>query len=375
MPTGVYQRLARHLDQLPGGYPATESGVELRILRKLFGPEEAELAMYLALLAEEPRVIAYRAGIPVAEAAERLAAMERKGLVYASHPEGGPPRYTATQFAIGIYEFQAGRLTPELVADIEEYLPTLLDAKVWARAPQLRTIPVGESVDTAAEVLPYERAEALVNKHDRFAVAPCLCLEEQQIAGSGCDRPLESCLVFGGAADFYLRHGLAREIDRDEVFAILKRADEAGLVLQPNNARSIGNICTCCGCCCGVLKTIKRHPKPASVIASPFRATLNVEACLGCGVCVDRCQMDALTLPGDVIELNLDRCIGCGLCVTTCPTGALALERKPADEQPRVPRSSVETHIRVGQARGLLRPPDMVKMLLRSAVDRLRAPR
>ena len=43
MDQDIYQRLAQHLDNLPGGFPPTESGVELRILRRLFTPEEAEL--------------------------------------------------------------------------------------------------------------------------------------------------------------------------------------------------------------------------------------------------------------------------------------------------------------------------------------------
>ncbi|MDH4007578.1 MAG: hypothetical protein OEU35_05915, partial [Desulfuromonadales bacterium] len=56
----AYQKLAIHLDNLPGGFPATESGVEQRILRRLFTPEEAELAVHLELIEESPRVVAYR---------------------------------------------------------------------------------------------------------------------------------------------------------------------------------------------------------------------------------------------------------------------------------------------------------------------------
>ena len=54
----IYRKLTGHLDNLPGGFPATETGVELHILKKLFHPEEAELALYLTLISEEPRVIA-----------------------------------------------------------------------------------------------------------------------------------------------------------------------------------------------------------------------------------------------------------------------------------------------------------------------------
>ena len=37
----VYRELQRHLDRLAIGFPSTESGVDLRILKHLFAPEEA----------------------------------------------------------------------------------------------------------------------------------------------------------------------------------------------------------------------------------------------------------------------------------------------------------------------------------------------
>ena len=99
--------------------------------------------------------------------------------------------------------------------------------------------------------------------------------------------------------------------------------------------------------------------------AAPFAAHHEPELCVGCGTCVDRCQMEALTLEGAVAELNLERCIGCGLCVSTCPDGALRLERKPASEQPPVPLNTVDTYLRLGQARGklgALAPEDRAKV-------------
>ena len=86
----VYERLALHLDNLPAGFPRTASGVEMRILRRLFTPEQAELTLHLTLLGEEARVVAYRAGIPVAEAARRLEEMDRAGLIYSAQAAGKP---------------------------------------------------------------------------------------------------------------------------------------------------------------------------------------------------------------------------------------------------------------------------------------------
>ena len=45
--TDIYRNLQEYLDELPIGFPATESGVEIRILKHLFTPEEAEIALNL----------------------------------------------------------------------------------------------------------------------------------------------------------------------------------------------------------------------------------------------------------------------------------------------------------------------------------------
>lgn len=93
MQIDIYKRLATHLDNLPGGFPSAETGVELRILKRLFTPPEAELAPYLTLLPEEPRVVARRAGLPRDETALRLEEMAKRGLVLREERETGPPRY------------------------------------------------------------------------------------------------------------------------------------------------------------------------------------------------------------------------------------------------------------------------------------------
>ena len=81
MTDDIYHKLAHHLDELPAGFPSTESGVEIRILKRLFAPEDAELALHTTLIPEEARVIARRAGITKEEAEERLHEMAQKGLI------------------------------------------------------------------------------------------------------------------------------------------------------------------------------------------------------------------------------------------------------------------------------------------------------
>ena len=366
-----YEQLATFVDQLPAGYPRTESGVELRILHKLFTPEEAELFMHLTLLGEEPQVVAHRAKLPVDIVSQRLDEMEKKGLVMGIHRSGKPTAYLAQHFAVGFWEGQTNRLDRELVEDFEEYLPSLFNAELWRKAPQIRTIPVGESIPNLAEAMPYELAEKVIASHSTFAVTNCICRNEMHIIGKGCDKPVETCMSFGGVAKYIIASGRGRKISREEILAILKQADEAGLVLSPANSKDPAFLCACCGDCCGILRSAKLHPKPSSIISSPYMVAHDDVICSGCGTCVDRCQMEAITIPNGIAEVNLDRCIGCGLCVSTCTTGAMTLVRKPESEQRFIPKDIVATNLQLAQTRGVLSNVDLVTMLVKSKIDRL----
>ena len=241
--------------------------------------------------------------------------------------------------------------------------------------PQMRTTPVGVSVSAQTEVMPYEQAEELVRTRERFAVSNCICRQKRRIQGKGCDRPEESCLSFDVAAEHGVRTGRARAISQEEALAILHRAEEVGLVLQPANDQNPIFICTCCGSCCDVLRNLKSHPKPASLVTSSFVASHNADTCAGCGTCTERCQMEAIRLDDGKALLNPDRCIGCGLCVSTCPSHSLSLVRKPAEDRRSVPKTSVETYVKMAHARGKLGMGTLIGIEVKSKVDRLLAPR
>ena len=373
MATDIYETLATHLDSLPAGFARTEGGAEMRILRRLFTPEDAGLAVHLTLIPEEARVIARRAGISVPAAASRLDEMDKKGLILRTQPNDGQPRYMALQYALGFWEGQVNRLTPELVEDVLEYEPAYIKPDHWRKAPQMRTIPVQKSIDVRKDVMPYEVAEELVRTHTSLAVANCICRQAMRLLGKGCSKPEESCLGFGPAADYLVQSSRGRKIDLLETLEILQRADETGLVLQPDNAKAPLFICTCCGCCCGILRALKRDPMPGKMVSSPFLVHLDAGACNGCGLCTKRCQMEAIHVSEKKAALIVDRCIGCGLCVSTCPTHCLSLVRKPRSEQADIPKDHVRSVIKVAQARGRLGLGEMIRMQVKSKFDRLLA--
>ena len=324
----IYWNLARHLDRLPGGFESQDPAVERQLLERLFTPEEAELATQLTLEREDATTIADRAGLPLEETESRLDEMAQKGLILSVTSENGALQYQAMPWVVGIYEFQIDRLDDELLHMIHDYW---LTRKPLERptGPQMRTIPIGESIDLHLEVLPYEQISALIADEDRFAVAPCICRHTAKMAGVGCEAPEEACLVFGEWADYFVRTGRGRPIDNNEIKDILAHADAANLVLQPSNSQEAAFICCCCGCCCGMLLGLKMHPRPSEVVVNAFIAQLEPELCEKCETCLERCQVNALTPGLDHVVLNTVRCIGCGLCVSTCPTSALTLTRKP----------------------------------------------
>ncbi len=348
----IYKDLAKHLDMLPGGFSPAEDGADIRLLKRLFSPEEAILAVHLTLEQEGTDVISERAGLSPEEAGARLAEMAHKGLIFSVITEAGIPLYQAIPFIVGIWEFQVNRLTDGLIEDVNEYWSTMKRRRPIRAIPQMRTIPIGESIEPRLEAYPHEHVMQMIKDQKSFAVAPCICRLEAKMEGEVCSALEEACLMFGEWADYYVREGKGRAIDRSEVMDILAKANDDNLVLQPSNSKNVVAICCCCSCCCGVLRSLKRHPKPAEAVFSPFITEFNSELCTGCGICIGRCSMDAFAEDGSKIDYNPVRCIGCGLCVTTCPTGALTLTRKPDTGRIRIPDTMSETWQEIASARG-----------------------
>lgn len=368
----IFKKLAIHLDSLPGGYPETPDGVELRILKKLFSEDEAKLACSLTLISETAEVIALRSGFALDRTEEMLSEMADKGLIFSSIKRGKPDTFMAAQFVVGIWEYQVGSLDRELVEMMDEYIPYLFKADEWKKAPQMRVIPVKKSIDTRQPIMSYEQAEELLMNKKNFVVTPCICRLEKKEMGDNCDKPVETCISFGNQNDYYVRNGLGRVVEKEEILQILKQADKAGLVIQPSNGKNITWICLCCGCCCGVLRTLNDFPQPADLVATPFVVEKNDSDCNDCGVCIDRCQTKAFSMEMDSVVVDPKRCIGCGLCVSTCPKRCLNLMRKKTKDIPKVPKSIVTASIKMLFKRKKINTLQLLSMFVKSKKDRFK---
>ena len=118
----VYVNLQKHLDNQAVGFPATRSGVEIKILKHIFTPQEAEITSYLSYKLEPLKAIFDRVGhlLESPEELEKLLdGIQKKGGIE-SKIKNGIKHYCCAPFVIGMYEFQLGRLTPEFIKDFNE---------------------------------------------------------------------------------------------------------------------------------------------------------------------------------------------------------------------------------------------------------------
>lgn len=122
MENDIYTQLRSFLDSMPGSFPTTETGVEIRMLKKLFTPEEAELTMKLSEVPEIVGGIADRLHVDSNALGQKLEEMAQKGLIFRVR-RSGEPLYQAYQFLVVIYEFQLKHLDKEFAEMFEEFLP------------------------------------------------------------------------------------------------------------------------------------------------------------------------------------------------------------------------------------------------------------
>ena len=53
-------------------------------------------------------------------------------------------------------------------------------------------------------------------------------------------------------------------------------------------------------------------------------AKADKEKCTGCGICVDACPQEAITVD-DIAKIDADKCVDCGACVDECPNEAISM--------------------------------------------------
>jgi Pyruvate/2-oxoacid:ferredoxin oxidoreductase delta subunit len=339
----VYVKLQQHLDKQPVGFPATRSGVEIKILKHIFTPKEAAIACCLRYKYEPLETIFSRAGDRVdspEDLAKILEDIQKKGGIE-SKIHNDKRVYCNVPLVVGMYEYQLDRLTPEFVKNFNKYTS---DRKfgiefLSTKLPQMRTIPIAKSIHPQHKVSTFDEVSKLLQQAEApFVILACICRKKKTIEGKSCKATerKETCLAIGNMARMALENAVGREITVEEALAIIEENQRQGLVLQPSNTQRPEFICSCCGCCCGMLTMHRALPKPLDYWASNFYAAVDQDTCEGCGACAQSCQVDAVRVSEkeQTAMVDLNRCLGCGVCVPGCPNDSITLVKKPVELQP-----------------------------------------
>ncbi len=163
----------------------------------------------------------------------------------------------------------------------------------------MRVIPIESAIDGETRRASYEEISKYLNESDRFSVSDCSCRTSREATGEGCGHLKEDmCIQLGWAAEYYIRTNRGREITREEAFAIIKKAEENGLMHNVPNVEGPGKthaICNCCGCSCLALRNANMWANH-DFVRSNYVSRVDKDKCVACGECVEVCPTNALKL-------------------------------------------------------------------------------
>lgn len=342
----IYKQLAHTLDRIPSGFPETKSGVELKLLAKLFTPDEAALACHLTLEPQSAQALAQQTGHDEQVTFAMLKGMTEKGVIEDEKVEGDLA-FKLVPFIVGFSERQNARIDKEFAQLFEAYYKEAFHKIMSVKPSVHRIIPIEKHIPLNIEVMPYERASIFIENAHSWGVMRCVCRVQKSLIGQGCNHSVENCLVFSEKNNAFDTSDVIRTINKEEAFKILIDAGNEGLIHSTRNVqKGVTYICNCCTCCCGILRGLAEYGELNAVGRSDFYMSVDESLCTACGLCIEHCQFKALKLSDDenVCSVNRSRCYGCGLCVSSCPMEALSLKQKAAAEIEPPPVTQAEWH-------------------------------
>jgi len=323
----------------------------IALVEHMYNEEEASLVRYLrGFPGKTAAAVAAAARRPVEEVWPILDRLAHEKFVLFSSGTGDKKRYYLLPLMPGVFEFSLIRTSLDTLTDWHRRLAELFAALYetgyfvdYAEHPAstVRYLPVGEAIEAHPMAWPSDRLEEILDQYKVFAVGLCQCRMTEEIVGRGCGRSLENCVGFGDAAEFLIRNGKMRRVEKKDVLEIKAEAEAAGLasfIVETELGKSIsGASCSCCGCCCGALRMISEFNAPGMIAPPHFMPRVDLTKCTYCGQCAKVCPMGAMVVDtkGKSHQHLTERCIGCGLCAVACHREhAVQMEPNPTYREP-----------------------------------------
>jgi ferredoxin len=365
-----HRDLVERVNRFPQGAPPSE--ILYRILEMLFSEREAELVSLLPIKAFTAEKAAQVWKMPVDSARIVLDELAGRAVLVDIESEDGLT-YVLPPPMAGFFEFSMMRIRDDLdqkvLAELfyqyinveEDFIKNLFTQG----ETQLGRTFVAETslpIESALEVLDYERASHVIESATHIGVGICYCRHKMDHLNRACAAPMNICMTFNNSAASLTRHGHARAVDTAECLDLLDEARECGLVQFGENVQQRVNfICNCCGCCCEAMIAARRFGHLHPVHTTNFLPWTDTELCTGCGKCVAACPVEAMTVVSandphkpkrKAARLDEDLCLGCGVCVPACPEAGITLI--PRKERVITPIDSVRRTVAMAVERGTL---------------------
>ena len=345
MSKDIYLRLIERLNKNLVKFPPIEPVQDF--VKLLFDEKQAALGAGFPMGAHSLRDLRKVLAQETDDLESLLDQMEADGLIYSSATPGGEKAYSLVPWIPGLFEHQflkgeeteKSRKVAQLYTEIMDTLgPAIAESYKKPSPPgkdifQLRTLAVEEELPNDIHMATWEQISTILDQEKSFAAGMCMCREIKRINGDPCKIegvPTDTCVYFGEYADYMVAHEYCRRLTKQELQDLVQTCRNHGLVPNINNWQGDNIVmCNCCGCCCTFLNEVKSFGKNSRrQVRSNFIAQVDMDSCIGCGTCVDICQVNALTMDDDETATVDDAyCIGCGNCVLQCPTDSLSLRR------------------------------------------------
>ncbi len=282
----IYKNLGEKIDNLTVRVPWNES--LYLILKELYSMEEADVVVKMPYGLADLDKIAKVTEYEKTKLQKILDSLCSKGLVVDIW-RGDKYIYMISPMVVGIFEFTlmrtgedidikkwAGLLNDYIKKDDSFFVANFGDDQKISIG---RTLPHEEVISSSGyvEVMNYEKATSIIEAANKYSIGLCACRRKASTLGEKeCDVPVDTCASFDNAADYLIRHDMAKEVSKTEMLENLAISKKSGLVLHADNVqRRVSFICSCCGCCCAVLLGIKKYGCPNVVFTSTFIANVD----------------------------------------------------------------------------------------------------
>ena len=293
-------------------------------------------------------------------------ALYKRGLLYRT-VRAGVANYNQVAVMHGMIEYNLDRFNdvPYFLTFVPVRTEGWMQDMMDSGTPFYRSLPIEAEVVGEGKILPLDDWREIIDRNDILAVSPCQCrrpplvLSGENPPDTGdpalvnydsptCGHKLETCITTGEEAQYYLDKGIARPITKAEAVSIIEQSIDQGMVPQSMYTRDSEVICNCHSDCCAVLSTyLAMGPDYCATAScypnvSDYNLTYDVDKCVGCGSCVKRCPMTAITMGEDGKPVTNAMCIRCGQCVKACPADARMLVVKAEEDRPFVPKTLLD---------------------------------